>query len=125
MISDDLRAKIRRLFFAEHWRIGTIATELGVHRDTKVAELHDEEMKLFRPLAQEVLGGLLRRFEHGTPPAQLNRHAVMHGGDARYGTRENAIAAIVWADYIMYLAHDFKAIAIPKNAAEAAEIMKR
>ena len=34
MISDDLRAKIRRLFFAEHWRVGTIATELGVHRDT-------------------------------------------------------------------------------------------
>lgn len=34
MISPELRAKIRRLFFAEHWRIGTIATELGVHHDT-------------------------------------------------------------------------------------------
>jgi len=34
MISDDVRARIRRLFFAEHWKIGTIATELGVHRDT-------------------------------------------------------------------------------------------
>lgn len=34
MISDDIRARIRRLFFAEHWKIGTIATELGVHRDT-------------------------------------------------------------------------------------------
>src|SRR6185436_19602638 len=33
MISDELRAKIRRLFFAEHWKVGTIAAELGVHRD--------------------------------------------------------------------------------------------
>ncbi len=34
MISPELRARIRRLFFAEHWRVGTIATELGVHHDT-------------------------------------------------------------------------------------------
>jgi transposase len=34
MISEEVRANIRRLFFAEHWKIGTIATELGLHRDT-------------------------------------------------------------------------------------------
>jgi transposase len=34
MIPPDVRARIRRLFFAEHWRVGTIATELGVHPDT-------------------------------------------------------------------------------------------
>src|SRR6476661_7137349 len=34
MISEELRSRIRRLFFAEHWKIGTIAAELGVHRDT-------------------------------------------------------------------------------------------
>src|ERR1700730_2000968 len=34
MISHALRAKIRRLFFAEHWKVGTIAAELGVHHDT-------------------------------------------------------------------------------------------
>jgi transposase len=33
MISDELRARIRRLFFAEHWKVGTIATELGIHHD--------------------------------------------------------------------------------------------
>src|SRR3989304_5141191 len=27
-------AEIRRLFFAEHWRVGTIASQLGVHSDT-------------------------------------------------------------------------------------------
>ena len=26
--------EIRRLFFAEHWRVGTIATQLGLHPDT-------------------------------------------------------------------------------------------
>ena len=34
MISGEQRAKIRRLFFAEHWKVGTIAAELGLHRDT-------------------------------------------------------------------------------------------
>jgi transposase len=34
MISPELRTRIRRLFFAEHWKIGTIAAELRVHRDT-------------------------------------------------------------------------------------------
>jgi len=34
MISEDQRTKIRRLFFAEHWPIGTIASELGLHHDT-------------------------------------------------------------------------------------------
>ncbi len=33
MISPDKAAEIRRLFFAEHWTKGTIATQLGVHRD--------------------------------------------------------------------------------------------
>lgn len=34
MIPPELFAKIRRLFFAEHWKVDTIATELGVHHDT-------------------------------------------------------------------------------------------
>jgi transposase len=33
MISPELRAKIRHYFYAEHWKIGTIARELGVHPD--------------------------------------------------------------------------------------------
>ena len=34
MIDAELRAAIRRLFYAEHWRIGTIAAELRLHHDT-------------------------------------------------------------------------------------------
>jgi transposase len=33
MIDRDLEAEIRRLFFAEHWKKGTIATQHGVHPD--------------------------------------------------------------------------------------------
>jgi len=33
MISEECRSRIRRLFYAEHWKIGTISAELGVHRD--------------------------------------------------------------------------------------------
>ncbi len=34
MISPELHAEIRRLFYAEHWKIGTIASQLGLHYDT-------------------------------------------------------------------------------------------
>lgn len=39
MISEAQRAEIRRLFYAEHWRVGTIATQLGLHTDTVRAAL--------------------------------------------------------------------------------------
>jgi transposase len=34
MISAEQRAEIRRLFYAEHWKVGTIASALSVHPDT-------------------------------------------------------------------------------------------
>ncbi|TAJ18298.1 MAG: IS21 family transposase [Dehalococcoidia bacterium] len=34
MIGAERVAEIRRLFFAEHWKIGTIASELGLHAET-------------------------------------------------------------------------------------------
>ena len=34
MISDEQRARIRRLYFGEHWKIGTIVQQLGLHEDT-------------------------------------------------------------------------------------------
>lgn len=33
MISKELRAQIRQLYFAEHWKVGTISSQLGVHHD--------------------------------------------------------------------------------------------
>jgi transposase len=39
MITPAQHAEIRRLYYAEHWRIGTIATQLGVHHETVAAAL--------------------------------------------------------------------------------------
>lgn len=38
-LSADQRMHIRRLFFAEHWKVGTIAMQLGVHPDAVKAAL--------------------------------------------------------------------------------------
>lgn len=32
-VARETEAEIRRLYYAEHWRVGTIATQLGVHAD--------------------------------------------------------------------------------------------
>jgi transposase len=42
MISAEERAEIRRLFYAEHWKVGTIAAALGVHRDTVALAIEAE-----------------------------------------------------------------------------------
>jgi transposase len=34
MIADEVRARIRRLFFAEHWKVNTISCALDVHHET-------------------------------------------------------------------------------------------
>src|SRR5574342_892229 len=34
MITTEQTAEIRRLYYAEHWTVGTIATQLGLHPDT-------------------------------------------------------------------------------------------
>ena len=36
MITPAQRAEIRRLYYGEHWKIGTIAAQLGLHRETVV-----------------------------------------------------------------------------------------
>ena len=44
MITPELHAEIRRLYFGEHWKVGTIAAALGVHHDTvRAAIAHDTQ----------------------------------------------------------------------------------
>ena len=43
MISPELRAEIRRLFFAEHWCVDTIATQLHVHHDAVKRAIESEQ----------------------------------------------------------------------------------
>jgi len=42
MITPEQHAEIRRLYFGEHWKVGTIAAALGVHHGTvRAAIAHD------------------------------------------------------------------------------------
>jgi transposase len=45
MIPPELVVQIRRLFYAEHWKIGTISSELGVHYDTVKRALEVERFR--------------------------------------------------------------------------------
>ena len=42
MITPAQRAEIRRLFYGEHWKVGTIAAQLGLHRETVRAAVERE-----------------------------------------------------------------------------------
>jgi len=42
MISAEQSAEIRRLFYAEHWKVGTIAEAMGLHRDTVKRAINTE-----------------------------------------------------------------------------------
>lgn len=66
MIPPAQVAEIRRLFFAEHWRVGTIAAQLGVHPDTVRRALETDrfvrpsrprpsQLDPYRPFLQETL----------------------------------------------------------------------
>ena len=52
MITPAQRAEIRRLYFGEHWKIGTIAAALGVHHETVRAALQHETGGLRRGVSR-------------------------------------------------------------------------
>lgn len=44
MITPEQHAEIRRLYYGEHWKVGTIAAALGVHHDAvRAAIVHDTQ----------------------------------------------------------------------------------
>jgi transposase len=49
MISKEQIAAIRRLYYAEHWKVGTIASELGLHPDTVKRALESERFRSHTP----------------------------------------------------------------------------
>jgi transposase len=53
MISPETCAQIRRYFYAEHWKIGTIARQFGVHPDTVRRAIESERFH-----SQALRGGL-------------------------------------------------------------------
>jgi transposase len=55
MISQETTAQIRRCFYAEHWKIGTIARELGVHPDAVRNGIESERFRSTQPLRASVV----------------------------------------------------------------------
>ena len=50
MITPETRVQIRHYFYAEHWKVGTIASELGLHPDTVRAAVEVERFATTQPL---------------------------------------------------------------------------
>jgi transposase len=55
MISNETRAQIRRYFYAEHWKIGTIASELSVHPDAVRNAIESERFKSTQPMRASIV----------------------------------------------------------------------
>jgi len=55
MITPETRVQIRRYFYAEHWKIGTIAQALNVHPDTVRRAIEVERFRHAEPLRPSVV----------------------------------------------------------------------
>jgi transposase len=64
MIGPEIRAQIRRYFYAEHWKIGTIASELGVHPDAVRNAIESERFKNSKPLGVSVVDPYIEFIRH-------------------------------------------------------------
>jgi len=63
MIDVETRARIRRLFYVEHWKIGTIARELGLHPETVSLAVETDRFnntKTLRPSATDPYADFIR-----------------------------------------------------------------
>ncbi len=80
MISPETRALIRRYFYAEHWKIGAIASELGVHPDTVRNAVESERFHstLMRPSLTDPYLGFVRQTLDEHPRLRATRiHAML------------------------------------------------
>ncbi len=54
MITPETRVQIRRYFYAEHWKIGTIARELSVHPDAVRHAIESERFNRTEPMRASI-----------------------------------------------------------------------
>src|SRR5437667_10955172 len=76
MLNSELRVQIRHWFYAEHWKVGTIAQQLGLHPDNVRHALETEQFNRARPVRPlvtdpyvEFIGQTLQKF----PPLRATR----------------------------------------------------
>lgn len=76
MLDPEKLAAIRRLYFAELWKIGTIASELGVHRDTVRAAIETDPLhrpRRLRPSRLDAYVSFLRETLESYPRLRATR----------------------------------------------------
>ena len=90
MITPAQRAEIRRLFYGEHWKVGTIA-QLGLHRETVRAAVERETAGV-RPscVGRASSTRICRsstpwRSTRGRPLTEMGRQRAMPGSVRRLG----------------------------------------
>ena len=81
MIPLETHALIRRYFYAEHWKIGTIVTELGVHPDTVRRAIESERFspdgQMRATLADPYMGFLRQTLEQHPRLRATRLHAML------------------------------------------------
>ncbi len=76
MIDEETRATIRHLFYAEHWKIGTIARELGLHPETVSRAVETQRFsnnKAARPHATDPYIDFIRQILEKHPRLRATR----------------------------------------------------
>jgi transposase len=92
MISDELRAKIRRLFFAEHWKVGTISAELGIHHDAVHNAIESRSFLAPALRARALMLDPYREFIHVT----LEKHPRLRATRLHEMIRDRGYQGSVW-----------------------------
>ena len=75
MIEPALIARIRQLYYAEHWKVGTIAAELGLHAETVQGALSEKPRAALplRPSAVDAYQGFLEEVLRKHPRLRATR----------------------------------------------------
>ena len=76
MIDQETRARIRHLFYAEHWKVGTIARELVLHPETVSLAVETDRFnnsKTLRPSVTDPYAGFIREVLSKYPQLRATR----------------------------------------------------
>jgi transposase len=90
MMDAAQRARIRRLFYAEHWKVGTISRELGVHHDAVHNAIESDRFvnagTLVRPTMLDPYKGLIAKILEDHPQLRATRIFEMLRGRGYAGS---------------------------------------
>lgn len=76
MIDLETRSRIRRLFYVEHWKVGTIARELGLHAESARLALETERFnrpRVLRPRVTDAYADFIREILARHPRLRATR----------------------------------------------------